>query len=116
MAQMLTANRLIDGIVVYWRSGQWVETLAEGEVFEGEEEGKAALAAAQRFVAENRIVNPYLLDMKGSRPLKEREIIRALGPSVRADVGKQALGHSPPSGALRAPTSPPGGGDKAVNV
>ena len=30
---MLTANRLTDGEVVYWRAGQWVENYADGEIF-----------------------------------------------------------------------------------
>ena len=92
MAQMLTANRLVDGDVVYWRGGQWVEAFCEGEVFDAEATAKAAVAAAQRFVAENIVVNPYLFELKGDLPLKEREIIRALGPSVRHDLGKQAAG------------------------
>jgi hypothetical protein len=90
MAQKLTANRLIDGTVVYWRGGQWVEDFAEGEVFASEAAAGAALVATKDFVARNLIVNPYLFETKGGRPLKEREIIRATGPSVRKDVGKQA--------------------------
>ena len=45
-AQVLTANRLIDGDVVYWRAGAWVEALAQAEVFAGEPEAEAAVAAA----------------------------------------------------------------------
>ena len=40
------------------------------------------------------MVNPYLFEVREEngkvRPVKEREIIRALGPSVRTDTGKQA--------------------------
>jgi hypothetical protein len=106
MAQVLTANRLAEGDVVYWRAGAWVEAFDEAEVFEGEADAKAALAAAQPFVAGNVVVNPYLLELKDGRPAKEREIIRALGPSVRADLGKQA---APSSGfARRATPDKPG--------
>ena len=90
MAQKLTANRLIDGVVLYWRGGDWTESFAEGEVLATPEAGKAALAAAQDFVARNQVVGVYLFDLKGEAPLKEREIIRAAGPSVRPDLGKQA--------------------------
>ncbi len=92
--QMLTANRLADGDVVYWRAGGWVEAFGEGDVFAAEVEAEAALEAAQKFVASNVVVNPYLFDVRaeadGAHPVKEREIVRAAGPSVRRDLGKQA--------------------------
>ena len=90
MAQMLTANRLIDGLVLYWRGGGWVESLAEADTFADAEAGEAALATAKSFVARNVVVSPYLFEVKDGRPVTEREIIRAAGPSVRQDVGKQA--------------------------
>ena len=116
---MLTANRLIDGTVLYWRAGQWVESLAEGEIFPDDAAAKAGLAAAQHFVTGNIVVNPYLFEMKGDRPLKEREIIRALGPSVHDNLGKQAEGLGFRSGqrpdfALRA--SPAGERDDDVSI
>jgi hypothetical protein len=91
-AQMLTANRLADGDVVYWRGGSWVESFAEGETFATPASADAALAAAQEFVARNLVVNPYLFEVRDRRPVKERELIRAAGPTVRADLGKQAEG------------------------
>jgi hypothetical protein len=91
--QMLTANRLRDGEVLYWKGGDWVLTLAEGEVFADPQAADAALAAAGRFVRENVVVSPYLFDVKVAdgviTPVKEREIIRAKGPTVRGE-GKQA--------------------------
>lgn len=89
--QMLTANRLRDGAVLYWRSGAWAVTLKEGEVFAADADAEAALAAAQESVAANEVVGPYLFDVRADgSPVKEREIIRAAGPSVRDDLGKQA--------------------------
>jgi hypothetical protein len=92
--QMLTANRLKDGDVLYWKAGTWVESLRDGEVFAESSPAEAALAAAQEFVTGNVVVNPYLFDVRtdpaGIHPVKEREIIRAAGPSVRDDLGKQA--------------------------
>jgi hypothetical protein len=94
--QMLTANRLVDGDVLYWKAGQWVLTLAEAEMFDDPAAADAALAAAQADVTGNRVVNPYLFDVRrvdgGIRPVKEREIIRAAGPTVRGE-GKQAASH-----------------------
>jgi hypothetical protein len=87
--QMLTANRLSDGVVIYWKHGAWVEALADGEVLI--DDADAALAAAQASVADNAVVGVYLFDLRADgSPVKEREIIRAAGPSVREDLGKQA--------------------------
>jgi hypothetical protein len=94
VSQMLTANRLRDGDVLYWKAGGWVLTLAEGEVFDDPKAADAALASAAAFVQGNEVVAPYLFDVRvdgrGIHPVKEREIIRAAGPSVRSDLGKQA--------------------------
>ncbi|HEY0281354.1 MAG TPA: DUF2849 domain-containing protein, partial [Rhizomicrobium sp.] len=94
---MLTANRLVDGDVVYWRAGSWAEAFGDGDVFATKEEAEAALEAAKKSVAANEVVNPYLfeVDADGGRPLKEREFVRAAGPTVRLDVGKQASGITP---------------------
>ncbi len=92
--QMLTANRLKDGDVLYWKAGKWVLSLAEGDVFSDPKAADAALAGAQQFVTGNVVVAPYLFDVrvdaKGVHPVKEREVIRAAGPTVRDDLGKQA--------------------------
>jgi len=94
LPQMLTANRLRDGEVVWWRAGSWVTALPEAEVLADPKAADAALEAAQAFVRDNVVVNPYLFDVRivgdAVRPVKEREIIRAAGPSVRTDTGKQA--------------------------
>ncbi|HEV2652921.1 MAG TPA: DUF2849 domain-containing protein [Rhizomicrobium sp.] len=92
--QMLTANRLKDGDVLYWKDGKWVLSLAEGDVFTDPKAADAALAASQQYVTGNVVVAPYLFDVrvdaKGIHPVKEREVIRAAGPTVRDDLGKQA--------------------------
>ena len=97
--QMLTANRLRDGDVVYWRADGWVQAFGEADVFAADADAKAALATAQKSVAENAVVNPYLFDVRneegGITPVKERELIRAAGPTVRGDLGKQAAGLTP---------------------
>ena len=100
LPQVLTANRLVSGDVVYWRAGHWVEALGEADVFAAEAEAQAALAEAQASVAGNVVVAPYLFDVRlegGVTPVKEREIIRAAGPSIHADLGKQAEGLTPDS-------------------
>jgi Protein of unknown function (DUF2849) len=92
--QALTANRLRTGDVLYWRGGDWVDVFLAAEVFLDPAAADAALQAAKRFVADRVVVNPYLfpvrLDETGAHPIEEREIIRAAGPSIHPDLGKQA--------------------------
>jgi len=92
--QMITANRLIDGEVLYWRDGAWVSAFADGTVYDDPKAAEAALDAANAFVRDNVVVGLYAFDVrhtaKGTEPVKEREIIRAAGPSNRTDTGKQA--------------------------
>jgi hypothetical protein len=93
--QVLTANRLRDGDVVYWRGGVWVDHFAEAEVLNGKATADAALATAQGFVKDRVVVNPYLFGVREEdgriRAIEEREIVRSEGPSVRRDLGKQAM-------------------------
>lgn len=97
--QILTANRLRDGEVVYWQAGAWVEALGEATVFAARQEAQEALKAAGQSVADRLVVTPYLFEVRRVdgrlRPVKEREIIRAAGPTVRRDLGKQGAGHVP---------------------
>jgi hypothetical protein len=91
---MLTANRLRDGDVLYRKGSGWVLLLEEGEVYADPVEAQAALAAATAELAENSFVAPYLFEVRreGGKivPVKEREIIRASGPTVHRHTGKQA--------------------------
>jgi hypothetical protein len=93
--QVLTANRLRDGDVVYWRGGAWVDHFAEAEVLKDKASADAALAIAQGFVKDRVVVNPYLFGVREEdgriRAIEEREIVRSEGPSVRRDLGKQAM-------------------------
>jgi hypothetical protein len=93
--QVLTANRLRDGDVVYWRDGAWVDHFAAANVFNEKAAADAALEAAQAFVKGRVVVAPYLFAVREDggriRAIEEREIIRSEGPSVRRDLGKQAM-------------------------
>lgn len=92
--QMLTANRLRDGEVLYRKGDGWVLALAQGDVFADAASADAALAAAQAETVRNEFVAPYLFDVREVngqvKPVKEREIIRAAGPTVHPHTGKQA--------------------------
>jgi hypothetical protein len=95
MPQVLTANRLSVGEVVYWNAAQgWVRRLAEADVL-ADDAAETILKNAAEFVRQRVVVNPYLFDVRiegdAVRPVKMRETIRAAGPTVRPDVGKQAV-------------------------
>ena len=91
---MLTANRLKTGDVLYRKGSGWALTLPEGEVYRDQTAADAALAAAQSELARNEFVAPYLFEVRetagGIVPVKEREIVRAAGPTVHPHTGKQA--------------------------
>ena len=91
---LISANRLHDGAVVWLDSRyQWVEALEHAHVFP-DDALEAAQHAAQTAVANNEIVDPVPqaaeLTQRGIVPTTFREQLRARGPSVRADLGKQA--------------------------
>ena len=90
----LTANRLTDGEVVFWRGGQWVEQFGDAQLFAPDD---AAGEAAEGH-AKNQptvVVEPYLIELVESdglwAPQSYRERIRALGPS-NLPHGKQIEG------------------------
>lgn len=90
--KMLTASDLLSGDVVYWtKDAGWSRSIADAQLME-DEFAEAALAAAKK--AETVVVNAYLVVMegKGAPAAREavRENIRARGPTVRTDLGKQA--------------------------
>ena len=92
--QMLTANRLRDGDVLYRKGDGWVLALGDGDVYPDPASAEAALKAAAAETVRNEFVAPYLFEVREADgkivPVKEREIIRAAGPTVRQDLGKQA--------------------------
>ncbi|NWG44919.1 MAG: DUF2849 domain-containing protein [Alphaproteobacteria bacterium] len=106
--RVLTANRLRDGEVVYRDgAGGWSVTFADAAVFADPAAAEAALAAAEADVAARKVVAVYLFDViedgTGWRPRETREVIRARGPTVRSDLGKQAgnsAEHGPRAGAV----------------
>lgn len=89
----LTANRLIDGEVVFWKAGQWVERFADAELFD--EAAPAEAAEAHGKSQPTVVVDPYLIDLTEVEgvwaPVSYRERIRALGPT-NLNHGKQTEG------------------------
>lgn len=88
----LTASRLREGDVVYWtKEGRWSPEIADAQLMD-DEFAAAALAEAKKH--ETVVVNAYLIGMEAQgRPTPReavRENMRARGPSMRTDLGKQA--------------------------
>lgn len=95
--QVVTANRLADGVVVFLTAdGGWSEQIGESAVAAGKEEAAALLALGETAERQQRVVAPYLIEVecvdgRVARAKRFRERIRALGPTVRDDLGKQAM-------------------------
>jgi sulfite reductase (NADPH) hemoprotein beta-component len=94
LAKALTGNRLQDGEVVFWGRGHWREQFSEIELFDDPAEAEAVLARAQ--AQPTVIVDPYLIDVRVEDglpvPIAFRERVRALGPTIHPDMGKQTEG------------------------
>ena len=93
--QMMTANRIGDGTVVYLtRVGGWSERITDGEVSRSDEERDTLMAVAQATAEIPEVVEPYLIDVVEEagviRPVRYREAIRAQGPPVHPAFGQQA--------------------------
>ncbi len=92
-----TANRLSDGEVVWLgANGKWVEAVEASLALTSVEDRDVAEAVAQKADADNYVVEPYAIDVSVDggvvTPTKFRERIRATGPTIRLDLGKQAAG------------------------
>ncbi|HTH96937.1 MAG TPA: DUF2849 domain-containing protein [Stellaceae bacterium] len=92
---VVTANRLKDGRVVWLTADQkWVEDFRTAKIFVGPEidAGVAEGAAAEKRL---EVVAAYAVDVDvteiGPVPVKTRERVRVLGPSVRTDLAPPAL-------------------------
>lgn len=85
--QAATANDAANGLVVFRTTdGRWSQSLSAAAVAETEDAAETLLAAATQDAVDNKVVEPYLIDVAreagGIRALKFREVIRAQGPTV----------------------------------
>ena len=103
--QIVIANELGSGRVVFLAKGSaegavtWASLIDDAEVAEDAARADEILALAEgEIAARNEVMDAYLIDVAveagGLRPTKYREEIRALGPTVRTDLGKQGEGAS----------------------
>ncbi len=95
--QLVTANRLRDGIAVFLtRAGDWSESIDDAALALEPEAAAALEARAKDDEKKTIVTGSYLVDaerLNGRvRASHIRERMRALGPTVRLDLGKQAEG------------------------
>lgn len=95
LQQIITANRLSDGLVIFLGAGNvWTENVAEASVLREAAAVDAALEFGKACVAERLLVDPYAVDVTveadGPVPTRLRERIRAFGPTARTDVENAA--------------------------
>jgi hypothetical protein len=103
MPDVITANRLSDGVVVFQTvDSNWNEDFNQAQVLKDPTATAAALARAKEDVAANLVVEPYAVPVEIRNghvaPTALREAIRAAGPTIRRDLGKQAQGLAPHAG------------------
>ena len=93
MPQMIIANRLVDGAVVFLALGEsWTTEIGAGVVIEDDAEAQRLLAAVKQLEARSPVIDPQAIQVKRDdagvmRPTEIRELIRAFGPTVRTERG-----------------------------
>lgn len=93
--KVLTANRLTDGEAVWLgANGEWLDHI-DGALVARHAEAAAALEEAGKVaIRSNLVIDVNVIDVeeRGEHlyPVRLRERIRQLGPTVRLDLGKQA--------------------------
>jgi len=95
--QIVTANRLRDGIAVFLtRAATWSEAIDEAALALEPAAAAAMEERAREAEKANIVTGFYLIDAErrgaSIRASHIRERMRALGPTVRPDLGKQAEG------------------------
>ena len=94
MSFVLSANRLLDGHVIYLADdGTWTERIERAKRLTTDEEQKSALTFGVAAESSCEIVAadlvPLLDDRQQPTPTRLKEIIRAVGPTVRPDLARQ---------------------------
>lgn len=88
---VLTANDLVEGHSVFLTPEGWAPSISNAMVAVTPEQAEELEALGHRFVVENQIVGPYLVDvsLEGDAPvpLSRREQIRASGePTIPVGI------------------------------
>lgn len=92
---ILLANDVLDGDVVFQTGDLWSLRVEDALVANDDETALRLEAIRDAAEASGEVIEPYLVtvapDASGRQlPVHHRERLRALGPSIRLDLGKQA--------------------------
>ncbi len=98
--QIVTANRLHDGRVVYLTTADsWTEDFAMARTAGTDDEAALLVEAGEQAVRLRRVVAPYLIDVVEAggqlQPTRYREQLRAFGPSSHPAFGRPSAGTGP---------------------
>jgi hypothetical protein len=90
MPEIVTANRLVDGDVVFRAAdGSWRRNVDEAEVLSDKASTEAAHAAALADMDDDVVIDVAVIDVTVDDgrivPVRLRERIRAFGPTVKSD-------------------------------
>ena len=93
--QIFNGNDILSGRVVYLtKDGDWSEEIADAVTFETPEDEARLKQIVDAAFEARRVVDVLPIEVSvengAIRPVVYRERIRALGPSVRPDLGKQS--------------------------
>ena len=93
MGQVITANRLTDGIVVFvGPDAAWVETIGAAKVYDSPAAVAEGLAGTKKDEENNLVLDVYAVEVTSKDgavvPVRLREAIRAQGPTVLPHHGK----------------------------
>lgn len=91
---VLTANRLLDGVIVWWdRLGQWRPHIGVAEKLDAEQVAPVLELAQARAQADG-VVGVYevaVKDVEPPEPVTVRERIRAYGPTVHPEFAVETV-------------------------
>ena len=97
--QILTANLLSDGMVVFLgQDGAWRASIEGAQIARSDDDAAALETRADKAVQTNHIVDPYLIAIEesdaGLVPVEFRERRRIAGPSVQAGFNARPNGQT----------------------
>lgn len=101
MPKVVSANRLVDGIVVYMgNDGGWPEAFDRAKIFAAEAEAEAALLIARADAKRNLVVDPFLVEISSSAPsigeeCMGHEIVQAVSLRNKIRAGGPTIAYAP---------------------